>query len=418
MVVVDTELLDRVGPYRRSQWVANVAALANEVADYDGELTVLAGDPRELIPRLGPDADALYFNEATSRWGRRRDDDVIALSGLRAVRSWGTLVAVPGTVLTGKGTLSRVFSAFAKTWSTTALPDLPDGGGAAVVSEGRSDPLPDVGPPPHEPGASGAHATLVRWLDDVDEYESTRNIPALPGTSELSSHLRFGTISPRTVLDVVGTATPGRAAFIRQLAWRDWYAHMLLEMPAMMTSAVRPEYDAIRWRHDPEALEAWKSGLTGYPIVDAGMRQLEATGWMHNRVRMITGSFLVKDLLIDWREGERWFRHLLVDGDPSQNAGNWQWVAGTGPDAAPYFRIFNPITQSRRFDPHGEYIKTWVPELASLTSKQIHAPWEVAPFDLASAGVILGDTYPTPLVDHAEARERTLAAYKTALGKE
>lgn len=417
VVVVDTRLLESVGPHRRAQWLANVAALADDVAAYDGALTILIGDPRDRLARLGADADAIYFNEATSRWGRTRDDDVIERSGLRAHPSWGTLVSVPGSVLTGKGTLSRVFSPFAKTWAATALPDLPEGGDATVVQRGPSDPLPDVGSPPYEPGNDGAHATLERWLEGVDDYETTRDLPAVPGTSELSSHLRFGTISPRIVLDVVGTSTPGRAAFVRQLAWRDWYAHMLVETPTMMTVAVRPEYDKIHWRHDPEALDAWKSGRTGYPIVDAGMRQLERTGWMHNRVRMITGSFLVKDLLIDWREGERWFRHLLVDGEPSQNAGNWQWVAGTGTDAAPYFRIFNPITQSRRFDPLGEYIKTWVPELAALTSKQVHAPWEVPPLELAAAGVILGDTYPTPLVDHAQARDRTLHAYKKALGK-
>ncbi len=416
-MVLDTRLLERVGPYRRAQFVANVGALADEVARRSGQLTVLAGDPRQQIPRIGTDADALYFNEATSAWGRRRDEDVVRRSGLRAHRSWGTLVSIPGTVLTGKGTLSRVFTPFSKTWANTVLPVFPDGGDAAIVSTGQSDPLPDLGPPPHQPGNNGAHAALSRWLDGVDDYESTRDLPAVPGTSELSGHLRFGTISPRTVLDVVGTATTGRAAFVRQLAWRDWYAHMLVETPTMMTAAVRPEYDMIQWRDDPDALDAWKSGHTGYPIVDAGMRQLEHTGWMHNRVRMIAASFLVKDLLIDWRAGERWFRHLLVDGEPSQNAGNWQWVAGTGTDAAPYFRIFNPITQSRRFDVNGDYIKAWVPELAALTSKQIHAPWETPPLDLAAAGVILGDTYPAPLVNHAQARQRTLAAYKQALGK-
>ena len=186
----------------------------------------------------------------------------------------------------------------------------------------------------------------------------------------------------------------------------------------MANAAIRPEYDAIAWRNDPDGLQAWKDGRTGYPIVDAGMRQLTATGWMHNRVRMIVASFLVKDLLIDWREGERWFRWLLTDGEPSQNAGNWQWVAGVGTDAAPYFRIFNPLAQSRKFDGDGDYIRRWVPELAGLDRKAIHAPWEAGPIDLAAAGVILGDTYPNPIVDHAMARDRTLAAYKRALGRE
>jgi deoxyribodipyrimidine photo-lyase len=212
----------------------------------------------------------------------------------------------------------------------------------------------------------------------------------------------------------VGRSSPGRAGFVRQLAWRDWFAHLLWEHPHLRTSAMRPEYDHVRWRHDPEGLAAWQEGRTGVPIVDAGMRQLCQTGWMHNRARLICASFLVKDLLVDWREGERWFFHELADGDVAQNVGNWQWVAGTGPDAAPYFRVLNPLTQARRFDPDGGYVRRWVPELAGLDAPSIHAPWEVGPLELAAAGVVLGETYPHRLVDHAAARDRTLAAYDAA----
>jgi deoxyribodipyrimidine photo-lyase len=218
------------------------------------------------------------------------------------------------------------------------------------------------------------------------------------------------------VVEAVGDADADRQAFVRQLAWRDWFAHLLAEVPTLPDKALRTDFDRIGWRDDPDGLAAWKEGRTGYPVVDAGMRELAATGAMHNRVRMITASFLVKDLLVDWRLGERHFRHLLVDADVAQNVGNWQWVAGTGPDAAPFFRIFNPVTQSRTHDPRGEYVRRWVPELADLDDQAIHAPWEVGPLELAAAGITLGETYPEPIVDHASARLRTLAAYRAAEG--
>jgi deoxyribodipyrimidine photo-lyase len=207
------------------------------------------------------------------------------------------------------------------------------------------------------------------------------------------------------VAEVVGGSTKGRAAFVRQLAWRDWYAHLVAERPALTGHAMKPEMDRIAWRNDPEELAAWQEGRTGYPIVDAGMRELAGTGWMHNRVRMITASFLVKDLLVDWRLGEEHFRRELVDFEVSQNVGNWQWVAGTGPDSSPYFRIFNPTTQSEKFDPQGTFIRKYVPELAELDAKTIHDPPPLVRVRL---------NYPMPIVDHGEARERTLKAYKAA----
>ncbi len=194
---------------------------------------------------------------------------------------------------------------------------------------------------------------LFDFAKRVDEYEDHRDRPDLLGTSCLSADLHFGTLAPRTIASVVGTSTKGRAAFVRQLAWRDWYAHLLWELPSLVDAPLRPDTLRLRWKDDPDDIERWRKGITGYPFVDAGMRQLETTGWMHNRVRMAVASFLVKDLLVDWRIGEHWFRRRLVDGDIAQNVGNWQWVAGTGPDAAPYFRVFNPVLQARKFDPDG-----------------------------------------------------------------
>jgi len=416
-VVIDDRLLASAGPFRRAQWLADVAALDAQLRALGGGLTVVHGETTASMVALTATADALYANRSTGAYGRRRDAAVAAAVACPIEGFWGTLTAPPGSVLTGKGTLSRVFTPFWRVWARTPLEPWPEPGTADLVV-GDSDGIPAHDPPVRAAGEAAALDHLAAWLEQVDDYPNTRDLPALPGTSELSTALRMGAIGPRTILEVVGTSTEGRDGFVRQLAWRDWYAHLLLEHQDMANAAIRPEYDAIAWRNDPDGLQAWKDGRTGYPIVDAGMRQLAATGWMHNRVRMIVASFLVKDLLIDWREGERWFRWLLTDGEPSQNAGNWQWVAGVGTDAAPYFRIFNPLAQSRKFDGAGDYIRRWVPELAGLDRKAIHAPWEAGPIDLAAAGVILGDTYPNPIVDHAMARDRTLAAYKRALGKE
>jgi deoxyribodipyrimidine photo-lyase len=320
-------------------------------------------------------------------------------------------------VLTASGAVSRVFTPFYRRWSDTPWDAWPEVG-EAVLADDPADGLPALdADPPMPGGAAAAERRLSGFLERADRYLDDHDRLDVVGTSLLSADLRFGTLSPRHVAEVVGRSSPGRTGFVRQLAWRDWWAHLLLDHPGMVHGAQRPEYDAVAWRRGAEAdrdFAAWCDGRTGYPVVDAAMRELRATGWMHNRARMIVGSFLVKDLLIDWRRGERWFRHWLTDGDVPQNVGNWQWVAGTGPDAAPYFRIFNPVSQSRKFDPHGTAIRTWVPELAGLDDRTIHAPWEAGPLDLAAAGVVLGDTYPAPIVDHAAARTRTLAAYADA----
>jgi deoxyribodipyrimidine photo-lyase len=405
LYVLDDRLLGRAGPFRRRQLLAHLDALDDRLGRHGGRLLVRHGDPVEAVPeevrRTG--AETVYANADVTPFATARDDATeAALAGVPVRWSWGGLVHPPGSVLTAKGQLSRVFTPFHKTWEKTRLDPWPAPGGAAVArTTGAAIPRAD-GDPPDPPGEDAALDRLEAWLDLVADYPETRDLPGVRGTSELSADLRFGTISPRTVLATVGHSSPGPAAFVRQLAWRDWYAHMTLEHPDIADRPVQEGFRTVRWRRDDAGFEAWKAGQTGFPIVDAGMRQLAQTGWMHNRVRMITASFLVKDLLVDWRRGERWFRHLLVDGDVAQNAGNWQWVAGTGPDATPYFRIFNPTAQSRKFDPRGAYIRTWVPELAHLDDHQIHEP----------AGALAD--YPPPIVDHKEARERALAAYGRA----
>jgi len=268
-------------------------------------------------------------------------------------------------------------------------------------------------------GESAAQERLHDFLENgIKGYASLRDRPDRDGTSRLSPHLRFGEISPRQVWHAANFAAAQKPAiasdagkFLSELGWRDFSRHLLFDRPDLAEENLQTSFDAFPWRHDAKALRAWQRGQTGYPIVDAGMRELWHTGVMHNRVRMVVASFLVKHLLIDWRHGEKWFWDTLVDADPGSNPASWQWVAGSGADAAPYFRVFNPVLQGEKFDPDGVYVSKWVPELARLPAKLIHQPWQAAPMELAAAGITLGRTYPEPIVDHKAARARALAAY-------
>jgi len=274
-------------------------------------------------------------------------------------------------------------------------------------------------PPRRTPGDKAAKARLARFLKTgLAGYSGDRDRPDRAGTSGLSPHLRFGEISPRQIWHAAGFAAdewPALASdaqkFLSELGWREFCRHLLFDVPELATRNLQPQFDAFPWKRDDKALTAWQRGQTGYPIVDAGMRELWYTGVMHNRVRMVVASFLVKHLLIDWREGEAWFWDTLVDADAGSNPANWLWVAGSGADAAPYFRVFNPILQGEKFDPDGVYVRRWVPELARLPDKLIHQPWSAAPLELTAAGVKLGSNYPKPIVDHRAGRERALAAY-------
>jgi deoxyribodipyrimidine photo-lyase len=274
------------------------------------------------------------------------------------------------------------------------------------------------------PSEKGAQEALAAFVGGPSRsYGADRNRPDLQGTSRLSAHLAVGTISPVQIWNAATSAIHQRKIpetegmkFLSEIVWREFAYHLLYFHPAMATQPLRPEFKDFPWREDHEALVAWKKGMTGVPIVDAGMRELWRTGWMHNRVRMIVASFLVKNLLVDWREGERWFWDTLCDADPANNAASWQWVAGSGADAAPYFRIFNPVTQGEKFDPDGDYVRRYVPELAGLPAEVIHQPWTASEKALQRGKVELGVTYPAPIADLGETRKRALAAYDEMRG--
>ncbi|MEP4433676.1 MAG: deoxyribodipyrimidine photo-lyase, partial [Hyphomicrobiales bacterium] len=269
-----------------------------------------------------------------------------------------------------------------------------------------------------EPGETGAVEKLVRFLHEggIDGYTVNRNMPALDGTSQLSPHLAFGEISPYQIWSAatapdVDAPSGDLETFLSEILWREFSYQLLYFNPQLASENFQARFDAFPWQKNDALLRKWQTGQTGYPIVDAGMRQLWQTGWMHNRVRMIVGSFLVKHLLLDWRHGEKWFWDTLVDADPASNAASWQWIAGSGADAAPYFRVFNPMTQGDKFDKSGDYVRKFVPELKDLPNKHLNSPWEAPECVLQSAGVELGKTYPKPIVDHATARKKALSAF-------
>ena len=262
-------------------------------------------------------------------------------------------------------------------------------------------------------GSKGAEKALKQFLSGpVGDYPEDRDRPDREGTSKLSPHLAFGEISPKQIWQACKGDLDKARKFLAEIGWREFSYVLLYHNPKLATENFKPAFNAFEWNSSPDHLHRWQHGQTGYPFVDAGMRQLWQTGWQHNRVRMVTASFLIKHLLIDWREGEKWFHDTLVDADPASNAASWQWVAGSGADASPYFRIFNPFTQGEKFDPNGDYVRKFVPELKEMPNKFIHRPWDAPKEVLSKAGVTLGKHYPNPIVDHKFARERALASYK------
>lgn len=380
------------------------------------------------------EADLVVWNRRYDPGGSSADARLakgLEIRGIRAEDFDGHLLHEPSQLKTASGSSYKVFSAF---WRALASgPEFRDPRdppeqltefGRELSSEHLDSLLPLPSGPDWsgglrecwEPGEDGAHAQLDRFLsEDLDDYANGRDFPARAATSRLSPHLAHGEISPHTVFAALRDRghDSHSETFRKEVGWREFCYHLLFQNPQMHEKGLQASFDAFPWASaEPQHLVAWQRGLTGYPIVDAGMRELWQTGTMHNRVRMIAASFLTKHLLIDWRVGEKWFWDTLVDADPASNPGNWQWVAGTGADAAPYFRIFNPTLQGGKFDPDGIYVKRYVPELSDMPSRYVHRPWEAPLFVLTQSGVTLGETYPAPIVSHGFARERALCAYR------
>ena len=424
-------------------WLHNsLEALSQDLERLGSRLILGRGSSRDLLIALMGEtgAESVHVSRSYEPWARAMEEDIageLESRGATLHRFQGALLFEPEVPRTKAGDPFRVFTPFYKACLELGPPKAPLPRPLSSLpspeSWPSSDRLEDWGLLPTqpdwaggireawEPGEVGAEVRLQRFMDEaMAGYSDKRNRPDIEGTSCLSPHLHFGEISPHRCWQAIedrlaedGKGAKGGRSFLRELVWREFSYHLLFHWPDLPEKAFRPEFENFPWDEDEAALKAWQRGLTGYPIVDAGMRELWQTGWMHNRVRMIVASFLIKDLMIPWQIGERWFWDTLVDADLANNAASWQWVAGSGADAAPYFRVFNPTLQGKKFDPRGAYVRRYVPEIAGLSDDHLHAPWEAPKEILAAAGIELGKDYPEPMVDHGKARQRALQAYET-----
>ena len=417
----------------------SLAALTKDIAKKGNKLILRRGPAREVLPQVaaGCGAHAVYFSRGYEPYAVSLEADLksmLEIRGITCKRFSGALLREPEDIRTNAGGMFKVYTPFWRALSSGFSAVRPVAAPETIPPPAtlpKSDTLASFELLPRKPdwsagmaaewrpGEAGALARLDAFLEGpMKDYTEARNRPDTPGTSRLSPHLHFGEITPALCwyrADQAAARTPGadkgHETFLKEIVWREFAHTLLFYWPSLPEAPFRPEFSAFPWSENNAHLKAWQLGQTGYPIVDAGMRELWATGYMHNRVRMIAASFLIKDLLVPWQRGEDWFWDTLVDADLANNAAGWQWVAGCGADAAPYFRIFNPVTQGEKFDPNGDYVRAWVPELAKLPAKYIHAPWTAPPDELARANVMLGKTYPLPIVDHAAARTRALAAF-------
>ena len=430
-------------PGAASDWWLDksLAALGRDIADRGGQLALRSGDPADIIPDIIRETGtgSVYWNRRYGEADRAADAALKAQlteAGCKVASFNGHLLTEPWTCKTGSGGPYRVFTPYWKSVRAVYAPPprlpAPDRLNTLALS---SDHLEDWGLHPSgpdwstgfgpvwTPGEAGARARLDAFLSvGLATYRDHRNRPDVEtGTSRLSPHLAFGEISPAAIWRATQQAMEdGRrnipdddaSVFMSELVWREFSYVLLYHYPHLATGNYNPAFDAMPWRDSEADYQSWCRGETGYPMVDAGMRQLWQTGWMHNRVRMIAASFLTKHLLLPWQKGEAWFWDTLVDADPAANAASWQWTAGSGADAAPYFRVFNPISQGEKFDETGAYVRKYCPEIANLPDKYLFAPWTADKATLAKAGVELGRTYPKPIVDHATGRQRALDAYE------
>ncbi|MEM7750059.1 MAG: deoxyribodipyrimidine photo-lyase [Pseudomonadota bacterium] len=444
--ILPVYILDTHWPGQRvlggaSQWWLHhsLEKLQANWQEHGGKLLLKRGDPLVILQELTDEvgASGVYCSRAYEPWAGELEKSLHTALSERDIalkRYGGSLLHDPDHLTTKAGQPFKVYTPFWRALSQQDVRSPVDGPAdinvahIAVENEDLDDwallpTRPDWAGGLRDswvPGEGAARQRLKQFLgEDAFAYATERDRPDLPATSRLSPHLRFGEISPAVCWHAAALEAAKRPqaetdleVFRKELVWRDFSYHLLYHWPSLPDTAFRDNFNAFPWQDNDEVRTAWQKGQTGYPIVDAGMRELWHTGWMHNRVRMIVASFLTKHLLQPWQAGEAWFWDCLVDADLASNAASWQWVAGSGADAAPYFRIFNPITQGEKFDPEGAYVRRWVPELAALPNRYLHAPWTCPELELRSLDIVLGQTYPEPIVDHPMARQRALASYE------
>lgn len=434
--ILDPSILTHGSPPRVAFLLACLDSLRSSYRSRGSDLIIEHGDPEQILPEIINEysVDHVSWNIDYSPIARRRDtliNDQLQSQSITTLPVHDAVSLPPGTITTAAGEYYKVYSYYADKWRNNSHDDPiappPDAQFPSVTGE----PLPSISElgiesstaTIPEAGANTAEHLLEQFCtDSIQQYADDRDFPAKNATSRLSPHLRFGTIGIRNTINQTEQslhaapddhARNGPETFLDQLAWREFFIEVLWNNPTILTENYKDFPNPLKWRDDPDALSAWKDGITGYPLVDAGMRQLTNEAWMHNRVRMVVASFLTKDLLIDWREGYRWFREKLIDHEPANDVGGWQWAASTGTDAQPYFRIFNPLTQCERYDPNGDYVRTYVPELEAAPTEVIH-DWPSLDSETRDS---YAPEYCDPIVDHQEQREKAIDMFEHARGQ-